>query len=256
MDNDRKDDEQEMLPAKYLQRLTIITFKKINNMLRKANGNMYKFIDYTWNPIKGKCLHDCSYCYMKKYNNNLSTPRLDDDEMKTIMGNGNFIFVGSSIDVFAEDIPSDWIIKILDHCNQYNNKYLFQSKNPARIMNFLDHPVFKKSVICTTIESNRNYPEVMHEAPAIEERVKAMEAISNSGLKTYVTMEPLMAFDLDETVELIKRCKPEQVNIGRNSYRKVSIPEPTADEAKALANRLETFTKVDRKTNAWEWFNK
>ena len=33
--------------------------------LNIKNGDMYKFIDYTWNPIKGKCLHDCSYCYMK-----------------------------------------------------------------------------------------------------------------------------------------------------------------------------------------------
>jgi DNA repair photolyase len=224
--------------------------------MNNATGNMYKFIDKTWNPIKGKCFHDCSYCYMKKFSNWLPTLRLKDDEIRENLCSGLFIFVGSNIDIFAEDIPSDWIIKVLDHGNQYNNKYLFQSKNPARIINFLDHPVFKKSVICTTIESNRNYPEVMHEAPAIEERVKAMEAISNLGFKTYVTMEPLMAFDLDQTVELIKRCKPEQVNIGRNTYEKVSIPEPTANEAKALANRLETFTKVDRKENAWAWFNK
>ena len=33
--------------------------------LNLSNGNMYKFVNYTWNPIKGKCLHDCSYCYMK-----------------------------------------------------------------------------------------------------------------------------------------------------------------------------------------------
>ena len=26
---------------------------------------MYEFITHTWNPIKGKCYHDCSYCYMK-----------------------------------------------------------------------------------------------------------------------------------------------------------------------------------------------
>ena len=29
---------------------------------------MYEFVTHTWNPIKGKCYHDCSYCYMKKIN--------------------------------------------------------------------------------------------------------------------------------------------------------------------------------------------
>ena len=36
--------------------------------LNIRKGDMYKFIDFTWNPIKGKCLHDCSYCYMKQIN--------------------------------------------------------------------------------------------------------------------------------------------------------------------------------------------
>ena len=37
-------------------------------------------------------------------------------------------FVGSSIDMWAEDIPSDWIRIVLDCCNKAANKYLFQSK--------------------------------------------------------------------------------------------------------------------------------
>ena len=36
-------------------------------MLRESKGNMYDFITHTWNPIKGKCLHNCSYCYMKRF---------------------------------------------------------------------------------------------------------------------------------------------------------------------------------------------
>jgi DNA repair photolyase len=35
-------------------------------MLRKAKGNMYKFIDYCWNPVKGKCPYECSYCYVSR----------------------------------------------------------------------------------------------------------------------------------------------------------------------------------------------
>jgi len=32
-------------------------------------------------------------------------------ELKTDLGNGNFIFVGSSCDLFANDIPKKWILK-------------------------------------------------------------------------------------------------------------------------------------------------
>ena len=34
-------------------------------MLNKQKGNMYGFVTHTWNVIKGKCPHDCEYCYMK-----------------------------------------------------------------------------------------------------------------------------------------------------------------------------------------------
>ena len=35
--------------------------------LNKQTGNMYPFVTHTWNPIRGKCPHDCLYCYMKVY---------------------------------------------------------------------------------------------------------------------------------------------------------------------------------------------
>ena len=34
-------------------------------MLNESKGNMYGFITNTWNSIKGKCYHDCSYCHPK-----------------------------------------------------------------------------------------------------------------------------------------------------------------------------------------------
>lgn len=35
-------------------------------MIKESKGNMYEFVTHTWNPIKGKCSHGCTYCYMKK----------------------------------------------------------------------------------------------------------------------------------------------------------------------------------------------
>lgn len=99
---------------------------------------MYKFVYYTWNPIKGKCLHDCSYCYMKQINPNANPPRLAEYELNTDLGCGRSIFIGSSTDMFAKDISSKWIDRVLDYCHQNSNvllpnAYLFTVQEPQEV---------------------------------------------------------------------------------------------------------------------------
>lgn len=89
-------------------------------MINKSKGNMYKFITHTWNPIKGKCLHDCTYCYMKSIPQ-YSKPLFIESEMTTPL-NGKSIFIGSTTDVFANNIPSEWIDKLLNHCMEEYDK--------------------------------------------------------------------------------------------------------------------------------------
>ena len=111
----------------------------------------------------------------------------------------------------------------------------------------------RKSVLCTTIETNRFYPDIMRNAPLPRERAIAMQEIANHEIPTYVTCEPLMKFDLTELVELVGMCSPQQVNIGRNSRYDITLPEPIADEVKMLKTELEKFTKVEVKANALYW---
>ena len=73
---------------------------------------MYPFVSHTWNVIRGKCPHECIYCYMKKFK--VGELRFEEKELKTNLGKGNFIFVGSSIDMWAEQIPDEWIEKVLE----------------------------------------------------------------------------------------------------------------------------------------------
>lgn len=228
-------------------------------MLNQRKGDMYKFINFTWNPIKGKCLHDCSYCYMKQINPDAKEPRLTEYEFNTNLGYGRSIFIGSSTDMFAENIPSEWIARVLDYCYQNSNMllpntYLLQSKNPKRFLEFIKHPMMGRAVFCTTIETNRFYPEIMNKAPKIEERVEAMEEIARLGRSTMVTAEPLMQFDREEMVSFIRRCSPKLVNIGRNSCRKIVLPEPTKEDVQQLIVELKSFTKVNVKDNALEWY--
>ena len=78
-------------------------------MLNKSAGNMYDWVTHTWNTIKGKCYHSCSYCSIKsiakRFNSVQKDARFDSKELKTNLGSGNFIFVGSSNDMFSKDIP-------------------------------------------------------------------------------------------------------------------------------------------------------
>ena len=105
--------------------------------MNKQKGNMYAFVTYTWNPIKGECSHDCKYCYMKVWKQ--KPLRLVEKELEDDLGSENFIFVGSSTDLFAKDVPEDWINKVLIKCSQHKNKYLFQTKNPNRLSHFNDY---------------------------------------------------------------------------------------------------------------------
>ena len=212
-------------------------------MLNISKGNMYEFVTHTFNIIKGACFHDCSYCYMKRWGK-LNPPRFDNKELKTDLGKDNFIFVGSSIDMFAENIPDAWIAGVLNYLNKFDNKYLIQTKNPKRILDFR----LPKSVICTTLESDMFYPEHMQKSPKPHERAKYTKMLSDCGFETFVTIEPIMDFNLNEFVELIKMCNPEQVNIGCDSGNN-HLPEPSKEKVLQLIKELQKFTVIHNKSN-------
>ena len=208
---------------------------------------MYPWVTHTWNTIKGECPHDCTYCYMKRWGKQKAV-RFDEKELNTDLGSGNFIFIGSSCDVFAESIPEEWIKKTLKHCEKYDNKYLFQSKNPWRILDFIDACVISdKSVVCTTMETNRFYPEIMGNCPPVSDRSFALHELSKV-IKTYITIEPIMDFDIDEFVITLRNCNPSQVNIGADSGSN-DLPEPSKEKILQLIDELKKFTTIDQKRN-------
>ncbi len=212
--------------------------------LNKQSGNMYNFVTHTFNIIKGKCPHNCSYCYCKKWGEQ-SELHFDEKEFKTNLGENNFIFVGSSCDMFAHDIPSDWIVKTLEHCNKYpKNTYLFQTKNPKRFRDFkLYYP--SNCILGVTIETNRESPS---KAPSTKDRVAFMGGEELFGMRKMVTIEPVIDFDVPELVEMIKWIRPEFVNIGADSGNN-DLQEPSSFKIQNLIKELEEFTKVNIKSN-------
>lgn len=215
--------------------------------LNESKGNMYSWVTHTWNTVKGECPHGCIYCYMKRWGKQKPV-WFDESELKTDLGKGNYIFVGSSCDLFAADIPYEWIKKTLNHMQKFNNKYLIQTKNPNRVLDFIDAAVISdKCTICTTIESDSYYPEIMKDSPQPMQRSIAMQELSNV-INTYVTIEPIMDFHLEHMVNMIKRCRPKQVNIGADSGNN-QLPEPSKEKLMQLIEALKEFTVIDQKRN-------
>jgi len=213
-------------------------------MLNKSSGNMYEFVTHTWNTIKGECPHGCSYCYMKKWGKQPSL-HFDNKEIKTDLGTGNYIFVGSSCDMFADDIPIEWIMSTLMICERYNNEYFFQSKNPKRFS--LINAVPLNYSLCTTIETNRWYADIMNNCSKPVDRAVQLKNVPTSA-KRYVTIEPIMDFDLNTMIDLIKFINPSQVNIGADTGRN-GLPEPSKQKLNWLIGALSGFTTVHEKAN-------
>ena len=217
-------------------------------MLNTVKGNMYSFVTHTWNTIKGRCPHDCLYCYTKRWGEQKPI-RLDEKELKIQLGENKFIFVGSSCDMWADEIPDVWIDRTLNVCDCFKNKYLFQSKNPARFNTYAEY-LPRKSVIGTTIETNRYYPEMGH-APKIIDRSEQMAVIRGCGfpLSLMITIEPIMDFDLKPMVKRISDIEPNWVNIGANTSSQVKLPEPAPEKVQELIFELEKITEVKIKKN-------
>ena len=211
--------------------------------LNKSKGNMYPWVTHTWNPIKGKCPHKCSYCYMRF--KPIGDLRLDEKCLKDNLGSGKTIFVGSGTDMWAEQVPNKWIQEVLAYSRRFNNTYLFQTKNPKRFLEFCQESITFNSILGTTIETNRKI--LFSKAPSPFERRKAMTAIPRM-FDVMVSIEPIMNFDFGLFWSELKLIKPKFISIGADS-KGHNLPEPPPEKIRGLIAELEKFTDVKIKSN-------
>jgi len=209
---------------------------------------MYEFISHTWNPIRGRCPHSCLYCYMRRTWSKDNMVRYVQKEQNTKLGAGKKIFVGSSVDMWANDIPEAWDLLILAMCGNYpGNEYLFQTKNPQRFYTF-KNSFPPRSILGVTLESNRDYPKIS-QAPPISERVRWMKRLKEEvSIPRMISIEPIMNFDLGAFVEMIEWIRPSFISIGADSKRH-HLPEPSLEKVGELLVALRTITELKIKNN-------
>ena len=238
---------------------------------------MYDWITHTANPLAGECIHNCSYCYVQKLKRAKPViaekykgcPKLDFNGLKQISGKDKFIFIADMSDLFADNVPFSIINEILNKCkSKSENRYLLQTKNTKRLFEFiqlindevqeeigLGKIHFRKLFsVATTFETNRTFSgsesfmKYFGNSPKPMERILEFKRLGFADFDKYITIEPIMDFDLKIMVDEIKDVMPKQVNIGADSGNN-HLPEPTKEKILQLIKELEKFTIVKQKSN-------
>ena len=209
--------------------------------LKKSVGNMYPWVTHTHCHLGGECPHRCSYCYVnsspfgrpEKY---IGPLRLIEKEFAVNYGSGKTIFIENCNDLFAAEVPQEFINKIIVHCLKWpDNTYVFQTKNPARYLT-MDALFPEGSILGTTIETNRFLPDIGC-APDPLERAFAMTKLKG---RKFVTIEPVLDFDVDILASWIDKIRPEFLNLGADSKNN-NLPEPTVEKIMALVDKLHEY---------------
>jgi DNA repair photolyase len=198
----------------------------------------------TWNPQTG-CLFDCynHMCWAKR----LITTRLKDSpkykdcgfkptfhqdkEITKQFHEGEFIFISSMGDIsFASQGARMQIFTRI-----YNNQkttFLFCTKNPAI---YKDYPHFNNVYYGATIETNRDTSK-FSKAPLPEDRYKALMELPQN-YKRFLSIEPIMDFDMYEFTKMVVDITPKIVEIGADSQRN-NLPEPSGEKVKVFMESL------------------
>lgn len=212
-------------------------------------GNMYEFVSKTWNPLAGECFHACGYCstnssrkrfpvMREKYSGD---PRIIEKEMLKRFSERDIVFVVAQNDLFAENVPLEFIRRILNYTLNFKNIFIFQTKNPKGLKGW-NFP--KNSEIGITLESDL-WHKVMKNAPEPYQRIEAIEKYQIP--IDFITIEPILNFS-SMFIEMIQKVKPKYVNIGADSSHG-NYEEPSKAKIMQLIKELEKFTIVKQKTN-------
>ena len=214
-------------------------------------NNMYPEVEVGCNFLCGECTHQCIYCSTKslgyeackiKY---AGPYRLVNNFENIKLGTGHFYFICSQSDLFANEVPEEFIIKILAKCREFKNKYMFQTKNPYRFFEFTEQ-LPRNVFLGTTIESDKDDPK-LSKAPKVSLRAEAMGQLYD--FATFLTIEPICEFNLERLLDLINHCGPDKIYIGADS-KKHDLPEPSKEEALELIGILEsTGFNLELKSN-------
>lgn len=190
---------------------------------------------------------------LRRYYQSGTAPRLVEGELARRFKKGDTVFVVDMGDLFCDGVPVEWIIKVCDAIRESPDaEFLFMTKNPERYVGI--GAAFPSNVILgATIESDQDYP-ALSKAPSQSDRVTAMIRVAEAlPHRRFVSVEPILDFNLDVLVDQLKKISPWGVAVGYDNW-KHRLPEPSRERTEALISTLETLTTVYRKTIRSAWW--
>ena len=227
---------------------------------------MFPFITKTWNPLGGKCQHQCVYCWsmgekglvnqynMEKYHGN---PFLVEKELHRKFSKDDFVFVQDMSDLFADNVPMKLILRIFEVVtNQLDTKFLFLTKNPKRYWSIIrkigEGHFPPNAILGTTIETNLKTANISL-APQPNDR---LNALMDMPFTKFVSIEPILKFDLNEFENSLANIPClESVAVGYDNYG-YKLPEPTLAQTLQLIEKLVSWATVYPKTLRKAWWEK
>jgi len=196
----------------------------------------------TWNIFVG-CRWNCLYCSARKmaltklknvprYREGFN-PHFVEEEVGRQFPKDCWVFIAYMADVcFATDLEFERLLSCVR--NRPDNTFLFCSKRPACYLG-LDIAGAPNLVLGTTIETNRDTSAWSQAPPPIE---RASALAKASGQRKFISIEPVMDFDLPAMVHLVDMVAPEIVEVGADNYHN-SLPEPSLGKVAALLKALQ-----------------
>ena len=217
--------------------------------MSKATGQMYDWVQDLWNPLHGKCTHACPYCctqFTRAAREGYYTGplRLSEPSFKfRPRKDTKTVFIGHLNDLFQEAVPNAWIRRVMEHAEKYFPTItpVFQTKNAARLQDWMKYfHRFNNHLVGVTIETDKDmdYP-----APSPYDRYIALTKLDPEwrAKHLFITIEPIMDFNLDRLVGWLELLKPAFINVGANSKATpLPLPEPSNVIVVALIKRIQT----------------